>query len=146
MPYLKELGRQNTLDLIKLIEWNAAHHIYFLRGASCLGLLRRAIRSASGYFNKHVVFALLTRLVYRSLVRAFPLRRTSRLPVLARVCPGGADTGRRDSTASWRPLDLASWTVFAAYVALLRLLCGTAEGKTADLLLLCSRQSPSGRD
>lgn len=46
MPYLKELGRQNTLDLIKLIEWNAAHHIYFLRGASCLVLLRRATRSA----------------------------------------------------------------------------------------------------
>lgn len=38
MPYLKELGRQNTLDLIKLIEWNAAHHIYFLRGSSHLFL------------------------------------------------------------------------------------------------------------
>ncbi|KAG0653826.1 hypothetical protein C6P46_002196 [Rhodotorula mucilaginosa] len=31
MPYLKELGRQNVLDLIKMIEWTAAHHIYFLR-------------------------------------------------------------------------------------------------------------------
>lgn len=32
MPYLKELGRQNVLDLIKMIEWTAAHHIFFLRG------------------------------------------------------------------------------------------------------------------
>lgn len=32
MPYLKELGRQNVLDLVKMIEWTAAHHIYFLRG------------------------------------------------------------------------------------------------------------------
>ncbi|KWU41104.1 UV-endonuclease UvdE, partial [Rhodotorula sp. JG-1b] len=34
MPYLKELGRQNVLDLIKMIEWTAAHHIYFLRVSS----------------------------------------------------------------------------------------------------------------
>ncbi|GAA5916295.1 hypothetical protein JCM6882_001073, partial [Rhodosporidiobolus microsporus] len=34
MPYLKELGRQNMEDLTKLIEWNAAHHIYFMRMSS----------------------------------------------------------------------------------------------------------------
>ncbi|GAA6058602.1 hypothetical protein JCM10212_004013 [Sporobolomyces blumeae] len=34
MPYLKELGRQNMIDLKQLIEWNAAHHIYFMRMSS----------------------------------------------------------------------------------------------------------------
>lgn len=34
MPYLKELGRQNMADLTKLIEWNVAHHIYFMRSTS----------------------------------------------------------------------------------------------------------------
>ncbi|GAA5982412.1 hypothetical protein JCM11641_006975 [Rhodosporidiobolus odoratus] len=34
MPYLKELGRQNMEDLKKLIEWNAEHHIYFMRMSS----------------------------------------------------------------------------------------------------------------
>ncbi|GAA5868582.1 hypothetical protein JCM8547_003194 [Rhodosporidiobolus lusitaniae] len=34
MPYLKELGRQNMEDLTTLIEWNAAHHIFFMRMSS----------------------------------------------------------------------------------------------------------------
>ncbi|GAA6044146.1 hypothetical protein JCM8097_002797 [Rhodosporidiobolus ruineniae] len=34
MPYLKELGRQNMEDLTTLIEWNAKHHIYFMRMSS----------------------------------------------------------------------------------------------------------------
>ncbi|GAA6052523.1 hypothetical protein JCM3770_003808 [Rhodotorula araucariae] len=34
MPYLKELARQNVLDLVKLIEWNAEHHIFFMRMSS----------------------------------------------------------------------------------------------------------------
>jgi len=27
MPYLKELARQNVLDLVKLIEWNAEQYV-----------------------------------------------------------------------------------------------------------------------
>jgi len=34
MPYLKEIGRQNMADLKEIIEWNAAHHIYFMRMSS----------------------------------------------------------------------------------------------------------------
>ncbi|GAA5854126.1 hypothetical protein JCM3766R1_005350 [Sporobolomyces carnicolor] len=34
MPHLKELGRQNMSDLKDIIEWNAKHHIYFMRMSS----------------------------------------------------------------------------------------------------------------
>ncbi|GAA5948697.1 hypothetical protein JCM21900_005264 [Sporobolomyces salmonicolor] len=34
LSYLKALGRQNMEDLTKLIEWNAKHHIFFMRMSS----------------------------------------------------------------------------------------------------------------
>ncbi|GAA5884798.1 hypothetical protein JCM16303_007272 [Sporobolomyces ruberrimus] len=34
MPYLKELGRQNMMDLKQIIEWNVEHKIFFMRMSS----------------------------------------------------------------------------------------------------------------
>lgn len=44
VPYLRELTRQNIKDLKTLIEWNAAHNIFFMRSA-CFCLLTGATMS-----------------------------------------------------------------------------------------------------
>jgi hypothetical protein len=106
MPYLKELGRQNVLDLIKMIEWTAAHHIYFLRGESHV-LKERRTPPPSALEERQLTPAAPLRSFFRTVSVCSP----SRLPILARVRGRGAQACRRDGAPAGRSLDLAPGAV-----------------------------------
>jgi len=94
MPYLKEIGRQNmavsrdlclsarnqwltiachvnSQDLKDIIEWNAAHHIYFMRSLS--------------FSSAASLLAHLTLFAFYSVIRDVPLCRSQGIRLLSRV-------------------------------------------------------------